>query len=421
LSIVVEDRENEELKDDADTDLDQGTGEAQHSQSPGGMSQMSGTTAITSFTAMTTHSAAEVANLDPIMAETLPELLRCSVAILDLLALPNASEDTVESIARDLKVFGSRRAKRLKYDEDRFKVTRDNYGSDEYITPSWILRKLFGSEDPDSGSFRPDAILHAANLATMIKDLFVTQKGSRSTQHILAFLDTMFPEVFVSSFENEVQFGSSVLVQESFDIALDIRTQYTIVALAVLKGGSNWDPNQILTTAFYESPRQRHSELSEFEDIIRHGHLKDIMRAGPSNSEDQVTTIIERFQLIHSTFRQSNDAAVDAGDLVDFELLDELFPWLTFLANVIRWTRSRLAEIARSIKQQGGVDNITKSLVEIMRSIDSQIEVSYDPPSFIMESRQLLPAAYIIPGASGQRCALCSTELTMQSLNVNEI
>ena len=396
--MVAEDRD-----DGGDADLDRSVGMARRSQSPGGMSQMSGTTAITSFTALTTHSAAEVANLDPMMAETLPELLRCSVAIIDLLAPPNASEGMVEYITRELKVIGSRRARRLKYDEEKFKVTRDNYGSDEYITPSWILRKLFGSEDPGSGPFRPDAILHSANLATMIKDLLVVQKGSRSTQHILAFLDTMFPEAFVSSFDNAIQFGSSILLQSSFNTALDIRTQYVIVALTVLKGEPDWDPEQILTTAFYEPPSPRDSELSETEDTIRNGRLKDIMRAGPSNSDEQMTIIMERFQLIHSAFRQKTDVVIDAGDLVDFDHLDELFPWPTFLANVVGWTRSRLSEIGQSIKRQGGVDNITKSLVEAMRSIDSQIEVSYDPPSFAMEARQLLPAANIVQGASGHR------------------
>jgi hypothetical protein len=400
--MVVEDRETEENEDDEDGETDEGAARAQRSHSPGAMSQMSGTTAISSFSARTSHSQGEIGALDPMVAEILPDLWNTSYSILNLLAPMDASKDDVESIARELKVSGSRLAKSLRYDEEKFGISRQHYGNENYIKTTLIFRRLLGSAEPDEGDFRPDAIIHAANIATLVKDFLVIQKESQSTRSILMGLDSYFPEAFVTKFDNDIRFGNSLLRDESFDLALDIRTQFTIVALGFQKEQEKWDPDQILAATFYDPPQQRSSNLSYFEDSIRNGRPKNIMGTGLT-TDQQNAQVLDRVRLIHSAFRQSNDA-LEAGDLVDFEQLEELFPWVKFLTDLVNWSRLRLEEIAEGIKQQGGVKAITKSFIEAIKSNDSQVDINYDPPpSSIIAPRQLQPPAEIVPGASGQR------------------
>ena len=256
MSVVVEDQEdqqNEQPEDDKEHNEeaeDEGAGYQLGSQSPGAMSQISGTTALTS------HTTAELEEMDLVLVNFLPDLLDSSYKILDLLAPPDASEDIVESIVRELRVLGSTRAKLLKHAEGKFKVDREYYGTDVYIRTSFIQKKLFGSQEAEAEIPRPDAILHAANLATSVKDLLVVQKESlESSYNLLSILDTWFPESFVS-FADTVQPDDDNKLDENFQMALEIRTQRTIVALMFHKSEEDWDPDQVLTQLFFNEPAQ---------------------------------------------------------------------------------------------------------------------------------------------------------------------
>ena len=343
---------------------------------------MSGTTAISLGT---TWSAGEIAALDSLIAEYLPELFTSSCRILDLLAPADGTKATrsdTESIVRELKVLGSRRARRLKHDEDKFKITKDIYGGEIYIKPKHILRKLLLTDDPGDENFRPDSILHAANLAILIKEFLVIQRESPSTNEILWSLDKLFPEVFVGKFGGKAQFGQSALLEESFDLGLEIRTQFTIIQLEMQKDKEDWDPEKVLTANFYEHP-------SALDDAITNGRLLNILGASP-NSDNQIAKITARVKSISNNFRESFDA-IEAGDLVDFEQLVTEFPWLKFLEDLVHWTRLRLNEIYRDIKEQGGIENITKSLIDVVKSLDSQADLRYESPPSASQPRQLLP------------------------------
>jgi hypothetical protein len=402
LSVVAEDPENGDVEDGQEEAGNKGL--SHPSQSPGGMSQMSGTTAITSASAQTSHTTAELAGLDPTMVvEVLPDLWVSSLKLLALLAPANVSVELVDSTVRELKVPGSARAKRLMHREDKFRPDREKFGNDNYIRTSFILQKVFGSQEIGSHMPRPDAILQAANLATLVKDLLVAQKEGLSTYNLFSNLDTWFPESFVTHFEDNVYFGNSTMLEESFEMALEIRTQYIIVALLYHKAGEvDWNPDQVLAELFFDPPARRTQLLSHFDDVARNGRIKNLMRAGPANTEDQEAVIRKRVLEIRNTFRQSEDAA-QAGDLVDFEQLEDQFPWSSFLAKAVQWTRSRLDEITESIRQQGGVDTLVKSLVETIKNNDSQAELSFEPHPSTTTPRQLLPSANIVPGTTGHR------------------
>jgi hypothetical protein len=402
LSMVAEDEEIKKSADDKE-DEQEAEGSGHPPRSPGGMSQMSGTTAITSASAQTSHTTAELADLDVTMiVEVLPDLYYSSLQILSL-APSKATVESVASLVRELKVPGSANAKRLMRHEQKFILDREYFGSDAYIRPAFILQKMFGSQEVEYGMLRPDAILHAGNLAAFIKDLLVMQKEGLSTYQFLSNLDTWFPESFISQFGDVISFGSSTLLEESFEMALEIRTQYTIVALIYQNAGEgDWDPDQILTELFFDPLTQNSEQLSLLEDTLENGVVKNLMRAGPDNTEHQSSLIKERVMEIHDAFRESEDA-VQAGDLVDWEQLEEQFPWSGFQAKAVQWTRSRLDEIMESVRLQGGVNNIVKSLVETVKNNNSQAELDFEPHPSTTEPRQLLPSANIVPATSGHK------------------
>ena len=398
LSIVPEDQENE-LLDDEEEHEEEAEGSGHPPRSPGGMSQMSGTTVLTTGSG---QMSADLADLDATMiVEILPDLWVSSLQILALVPA-KVTVESVTSLVRELKVPGSAQAKRLMYREQKFVLQREKFGSDVYIRPAFILQKLFGSQEIEPGMLRPDAILQAANLGTFIKDLLVKQKEGLSTFQFLTHLDTWFPESFVSQFEDNIMFGNSTLLDESFEMALEIRTQYTVVALLFHNSGEDkWDPNQVLTELFFE-PLAQNPEEASFEDIFQNRVVKRLLRAGPANIDRQEDFVRERVQEIRAAFRESEDAA-QAGDLVDFDQLEDKFPWLSFQAKAAQWTLSRQDEIMESVRLQGGADNIVKSVIEMVKNNNSQTDLDFLPHPSTTEPRQLLPSANIMPATSGHR------------------
>ena len=394
MSAINEDVGNGQEVDEEDRDGIEIQLGAELSQSPGGASQasqLSGTTAIT------THSEDEVRKLNPVMVEFLPELLASSTTILDLLAPPGASMEIIKSIERELKIVGSRRAVRLNHDEKKFEADRENYGKEvDYINPSFIHRALFGNSHVDMDRFRLDPILHAANLAKVVRDTFVSPRGGQNTLDKLLRLDTIFPEVFLGEFDDTAEFGNSRLLDETFDLALEIRTQSAITSLFAKRDSDGWDPEKMVLSLFFTPlpDRQTSLQISYFHYVLDNSQVLNIMRAGPENSEDQEEKIISRVEQILTAFQSTDD-----GDLVDFEQLDDMFPWTGFLTQLALWCRMRLDEIKEDIDKEG-VSSITKSLIRAVKDKNSQVDLR-DPPSPIVSPRESNPPRTIISSSAG--------------------
>jgi hypothetical protein len=398
VSIVHKDEEEEE-KEEGDDDRDNIELNDQLLQSPGGVSQasqMPGTTGITS--ASSTHSVDEINKLDPMMVEFLPDLLESSRRILDLLAPRETSTEVVESIVRELKVLGSLWAKRLRHAEDKFRADRVHYGSHYYIDPSVIHRALFGKKDVHTNLLRQHSILHAANLATLLKDIFVMPQENSMTLTILQGIDTIFPDGFLRGFDDVAEFGNSRLLDETFELALEIRTQAVIAYLLTNRGTEDLDHEQSFLAWFYFLPKTRQisPQISYFDDVLEHGQVKNLVREIPMNSKEHAK-IQSRLKQMRIAFQPTDDS-----DLVDFELLEMMFPWTDFLTQLAQWCRMRLDEIMADIKPPEGVNSPVKSLIETVKESNSQVEL-HDPPSLPVIRRQPALTRTIVPSTAGQK------------------
>ncbi|CZT04604.1 hypothetical protein WAI453_007786 [Rhynchosporium graminicola] len=399
LSVVAEDIEdNEEARGLAPSDED--VEDEDHdvigniaTENPGSrspaLSQYSGTTAIS------TYSAQEIAKLDPIMAEFLPDLLVGAFKILDHLAPKDAieTEDQVALIVNDLKIPGSQFGKRLRRHEEIFTPAKHWYGSDIYIQLPFVLRKLLGTKNPEEGIFRPDPIIHAANLATLVTEFLVLQRGEAKTQTTLqAICLKEFPHSFIG--KADVARLGQQSEDEIFELSLDFHTQTAMVCLTFLEEeGNQFTPSQVLASIFFDQYNDENPEAS-FTEMTEEGVMKDILRLGQPYRKAQVEMINERLALIDGTFRYSEEAR-EAGDLVDFDQLEELFPWMKFITHLVQWSRSRFDDIIETIRKRGGIDEITKSLIVLVKAADSQVDLRYDPPPAAFERPELLPTPQI--------------------------
>lgn len=406
LSMVAEEQDKEQVGENVNNS-------AKVTQSPGGMSNLSGTTARTS------QSEQKMADLDAgMIMELIPDLFREAFQLLDLLIPQKASPELVGAIIKELQVPGSGRGKRLRHRERTFDSTRENYGSDLFISPTLILGKLFGNEEPEPGDFRPDVILHAANIAVLVKELLVAQRDNPNTMDLLQYIYDALPTCFLSGFEAEPKLGTSALFEPTVKLALDLRTQTSIALFKVYRDETNIDRDEVLAALFYEPPAQRDESLSRYEDIITNGQCRRMGGIGAEALplierkilDRQSDEILERVESIRETFSAEGNGNID---YVDFDKLHNQFPWNSFLASLVQWCQLRLAEINKSIEAQRGVDNITRLLIEKIKSLDNQIELYYEPPKAAQPPREvtknksgLLPAVNIIPASAGKRLVI---------------
>ncbi|KAG9229872.1 hypothetical protein BJ875DRAFT_473715 [Amylocarpus encephaloides] len=357
--------------------------------SPSLDSRVSGLTDLTNRRPSTTHSERAVNDLNPDIVEYLFELYNASYKILDLLAPNGVTSKIVASIVRELRISESRRAVKLRFDENIFNILSEQYlGTEDYIETRFILRKFLGrGNESQEGDFRPDPVFYASNLAILVKEILVTAQESQKMSGFLTVLDTYFPDSFVNGFADTPIFGKSRLFDTSFALALEIRTQYAISMLVQSKEEDDWNPENILENAFCDPPFDE-GDVTE---------PKGLMRYGPRNTQEQARVIKDRMNSIRSTFRQS-EIAMEQRDLVDFERLqEELYPWQLFLEQVVSWSRSRADEIIECIELQGGVANIERLLVDIVKANNSQASIS-GPPS-TRNPPPLLPSASIMSEA----------------------
>ncbi|KAI9715859.1 MAG: hypothetical protein M1812_005679 [Candelaria pacifica] len=362
LSIVAEDpiveypelevAEDEDEEAEADVDEGDGFGQIRETVSPGGQSNFSGTTALT------THSAQELADLDPfLIAEALEDLSESSAKVISVVVPTGPFASSPGVVAKELKIPGSRTAKRLARLEAAFKSHADYFGSETYINGPIILRALTGvrsADDLGDGPWRPDPLLYKANVTTFVTKILTTERESPDSSSIMEHLDGAFPTPFLAapstSFNST---GSKNLPQQTFHLALNIRTQLLIIMLSNYQSEANYDPDSILQQIFFEPGHAGRLKPWEMDFGDGFGIL-------PKEFEKRVT---DRLTEIRSCFPQSSQAML-AGDISDLEQLDAKFSWPDFLSEAVIWARLRLDEIELQIAGQGGVRQIVTSLSE---------------------------------------------------------
>ncbi|KAI9829408.1 MAG: hypothetical protein M1819_006345 [Sarea resinae] len=417
-----EDDEQEDDQDEDDEEDDQDL-PARESQSPG-------YSVVSGATGQTTYSAQELSELDPReLLETLPDLSQASESVLKIIAPKQASPyDIATSIAKDLQVPGSTTGRRLARMERNFQTVKEVFGSEHYIKTSIILRGLLQEMSANNigvGPWRPDVILQKANIATLVSRVLTMQGGTQDAYQVTQLLDRIFPTPFLDSLmrpsdDSRANPGSSKLLQETFDLALNIRTQLLIVLLARLRSAPNYDPDRILTQVFFEAPVERSLELSQQEDTLRNGKVRGWDISGLGGAENELSEEFTRFvhqrvQYIREFFPE-DIRSIRSGDYADLERLEEAFPWTDFIAEVVSWSKQRLDEIERHLDAQGGAEAVRDLLEQEMqrRPADAAAasnEVASAPPS--LGPRNRLAAAVEIEGKLGKKVFSSPTAISL--------
>jgi hypothetical protein len=303
-------------------------------QSTGANSGISGSTARLSYTAQ------EVAALDPEkMIDELPSLAEAADKVLNLLAPRNVSSTARQAIQSELNNSGSRTYKNFtKYTSDFHKL-QTFYGPQNYISRAIATRAIMDEQSSGiDNTLLPDDIFHKANLAMLACQIISV--SALPLEEIHADFPGQFVSRLATPSNKKNTIGSSALTQETFELALDIRTQYYISILETSHGEADFDPEALLQSVFF------------VEDNLREWGTDGLK--GKSLNKKQRSEIQQRFGEIRDIVTNETENKT--------EQLRAAFSYEEFMSSLLSWVRLRSDEIDGRLDALGGAEAIQTAL-----------------------------------------------------------
>ena len=313
------------------------------------------------------HSDTVILELDRgSMIDALPELLQSSETLLSLIEKDGKAE--VQLIYEDLQLPASTFARRLRHRLFVLDELRQHYGDNDinsFISVRIAVRKMANAghwSEVGDGQWRPDSILHMANVAKFVASMFFGPTADESIR-ILTELQFVHPAPFQSQFlwpaSSILGPSSTRLMDATVSLGLDIRTQCLISLFSQRKGMTDFDPDDILGQAFYIDE----TKLRGFDPDEEHAQL-------PVQYEQVFTRRIESIRRHFGTEEPAN--------FVDLDGLTAAFPWTDFLVELAGWAKLRTAELCEQISRQGGAQQIKAMLQKL--TVEEQVFESEQLP-----------------------------------------
>ncbi|KAI4921768.1 hypothetical protein J4E90_000195 [Alternaria incomplexa] len=346
-------------------------------RSPGAASEMSGTTAITSF------SMIEAEFLEPrYIVKHLRKLCEATEDFLEHIA-PNhaAIEDDLQNI-QEMRKPGSVYSKDYQDFEDELNTQLKHYKGEEhsYIHIRAIHRALFGtSEDVTASQSGLDLILYLTNLLVLAKQIMHSDRDDKSMWDVLRQLDISFPTQFMQSLDPDAQqsaAGESALYDQTFELALELRTQLAILVLQKSTDNPSFDPTETMEEVFFRSDSSQSVEAGSPIRGWSTAALGGDESALPEEFEDQIVTRVD--QIRASFFWDGQDSQA-----VDLQRLRSDFPWEATVLRLLDWVRLRHKELKTAIDNLGGPNTIMRNLKE---ALEEPQHVTQTAPSAPRES-----------------------------------
>lgn len=370
LSTVEEDIEEEEEKEE----------EGEEDQVQEDISGPSKSTADTieaaNISGTTAHEpeSQDMSDLNTdLMLAALPSLDQYSNEIIKQFPFP-LTTDLIINLKNLLQNPRSKLSLRMKDLLGHLQVSKNNFGDDLFIENEIILLKLFGSLDTDDDYARPDPIIYKTNIAVFLEILLVQNFEEDELKDFIDKLDDTFPSLFIPSHMVEVEFESDTeFWDELLELALEIRTQFVILALQYHQGSENFDPDALIAQTFHQGD----DDMST-EDILHEGQPKRIAGLSQLRTNQLKKRIVARIDEIRDAFIDDTQAHA-TKEYVAMDELRSKFPWDGFVIQLSKWLQHRAGEYESYIQDAGGIDKVIQLISERIPNDEHDITLNFGP------------------------------------------
>lgn len=327
-------------------------------QSPGAASHMSGETLGTQSTAPFGATDIDIEEANYI----LPLLNDTADGVLNIVAPSNASPGQLLSIIGDVKNFQSKASNQLRRREANFITQYEGLNTEgAFLRPDMFVASLMNAHNVlrlDASLFRPDDLLFKANLTNMARKIAQSDRNAEADS-LLRELNMSFPDLFISRFGvaqiGLTAIGSSNLQKDTFELALDIRTQLLITKLELNKDEPGFNPDVHLGQVFYRPT------APDAEPELQGWGVEE-MAVEPVLWQAFQQSVTQRLENIRAHFGYTE------ANLVDWDALDGEFPWTGFQVQALTWAGLRRTELNELIQDHGGAKAIADMFEEMQKT-----------------------------------------------------
>ncbi|KAF1842056.1 uncharacterized protein K460DRAFT_380017 [Cucurbitaria berberidis CBS 394.84] len=332
--------------------------------SPGAASEMSGTTAISSF------SMVEAEFLEPkYILKHLRKLCESADEFLEHLAPDNGTMHYDMHNIHEIQKPDSDFTEEYRDFDLELDVHLKHFKDEErnYIHFRAVHRALFGvSQDVAAEQTGLDLILHLTNLLVFAKNMIHSDRNAKEMWDALRQLDNSFPSQFVHSLVlgiSPTAAGESALREETFDLALDLRTQLFILVLERSIDARTFNPDAVISEVFYRSDSSQATDGS----VIRGWNVPALGGDDSALPQEFENSVVQRLNEIRKFFVVDGESR-KRGQVVNLEGLSKDFPWELTILRLLGWVRLRHRELYAAIDELGGptaiVQNVKQAIEE---------------------------------------------------------
>lgn len=297
-------------------------------------------------TAQTTYSEIALEDLDQdAMVESLVPLYNAADNLTRVLTIGDQAK--AKALRSDLQTTESRTFKSFQRSHAAVKFHKEHFGDKDYIELHIAIRGLLNVRSwhlVGEGEWRPDNILELANIAELAFNLLPRSRNSRDAKVTLESFQETFPQNFLTDLsESTSELGGSVLVQETFRFALESRIQYAITQLHEHEKSESFDPDNIIRQIFY------------VEVQLRGFNVRSLRTEDEALPDEYDAPVAQALQRIRKHFKKREP-------FVNFQALNQEFPWTSFLELSHEWIHKRAQELREKVTAQGGAHQIQSRL-----------------------------------------------------------
>ncbi|KAL9608562.1 MAG: hypothetical protein Q9167_006623 [Letrouitia subvulpina] len=298
------------------------------------------------------------------LLDVLGELSEAADKILSWLVPQDISIEAIGRLRVKLLDPNSRERKKLFRLSASFKFLRDQCSTDHFISVVTVLRNLSSTtnqHDVPSGNWLVDLILHKINFATLTIDLLAPKDGV--TEQWFEELDKSFSRLYIHELPSPKFLENSadwrVLFEESFELALDIRTHYFIANAKRTAALPDFDPTGLLREIFLQ--KLNSVKGSDFPGL----QTKDI----PEKSLDIIEKRMKFIEVFFDTHPPN----------IALEFIEANYPFNDLIQSVLFWGRRFLDEVNAQVEAIGGVDALIQGLEGVRKDVPMPLLEAAEP------------------------------------------
>ncbi|KAL3441222.1 hypothetical protein BJX65DRAFT_288988 [Aspergillus insuetus] len=297
---------------------------------------------VANITGTTLLQSEPDSELEPeMMLEALPDLERAGRSLLDFLAPSTANPVTIVNKAKLLSNPMNTQSKRLRRLTSNLDAESRYFGNQTYLDADAIGCAFNTALAGRRGSFQdwePDPVVHLANCARFAHEILLAGPGLNSRKEVIRHIESLFPLPFMRGLVadgQEKHTGESFLQKDTFDLALEIRTQSLILHLEEHQDEPEFNAKHAVRRFFFKGSSRK---------TLRGFNLPNFGGSKGTLPDNYAGTVQDRYNDILL-------AEIDEG-VFDVDDLKGAHRWQRFVLRTAQWIRKRVEEIDGELKKR---------------------------------------------------------------------